>query len=460
MLIGVGEANEPAEAIDLMTVAAQRAIADSGARKAKALPLDAVIVPRGSWPYEDPGKEIARRLGAPEARSILGDLGVSQQGLISAALHMIVVGDAEVVLVVGGESRRWSATGGYVTLGGVADLTLQRPLDFVDELEVAAGIAFPAVRSYALLQRAFDHQMGWSEEEAATSMNTLWSSMSHVAANTGAAAFAAPVDQGFLGTEGPENRRMAAPYLKWHCSQWNVDDAAALVMCSKSAALRLGLEPSAALHPHVALESTHALPVIRRDQLSRWPAMELLGQRAAAHLACRLGVLDIVDLYSCFPVAVMIQSLELGIPLEPAPTLTGGMTFAGGPFNNYALSSHVTAAQRLRSKTGSLGLITTVSGLLTKPGLGVWSTEPPHQGLLLADLCDDAARTTRSVNCVPFDAHSNLVIESSTAFEDNERLRSVVIGRDEEGQRHLAVFDDETSFHRFTEASCIGEELR
>ena len=460
VLIGVGGAREPAEAIDLMVLAAERAVGDSGARSDTNVPLDAVIVPQGSWPYRDPGREIARRLGSPQARSVLGDLGVSQQGLISAAMEMIMRGDAAIVLVVGGESRRWSTDGGYVDLDGVPDLRLERPHDFVDQLEIDAGIAFPAVRSYALLQRAFDHRIGRGDAPSSEAVSTLWASMSRVAAAAGTQAFEAPRDSDFLATPSPENRLMAAPYMKWHCSQWNLDDASALLLCSEEAARELRLDPSAALHPLVALESTHSLPVIRREELGRWPAMEVLGRRSSEHLGVSLRDIELIDLYSCFPVAVMLQAHELGLALDPVPTLTGGMTFAGGPFNNYVLDSHVAMARALRSRPGARGLVTSVSGLLTKPGLGIWSTEPSSNGVLLADLDAEAEAATSAVACGAFEPGGNLTIESSTAFLEGEAPRSIVIGRDGSGRRSLAVLDDDASFDRFSARSCIGEDLR
>ena len=71
--------------------------------------------------------------------------------------------------------------------------------------------------------------------------------------------------------------------------------------------------------------------------------------------------------------AAEAQAAELGISLDRRLTETGGMAFGGGPFNNYVLQSTVAVARCLRQSTGARGLVTTVSGLLTKPGLSVWS---------------------------------------------------------------------------------------
>ena len=81
-------------------------------------------------------------------------------------------------------------------------------------------------------------------------------------------------------------------------------------------------------------------------------------------------------LYSCFPAAVRVQQRMLGLDRSTTPTVTGGMAFAGGPFNNFVLQSMVPVIRRLRAEPGALAVVTTVSGLLTKPGIGVWSATP------------------------------------------------------------------------------------
>ncbi len=78
--------------------------------------------------------------------------------------------------------------------------------------------------------------------------------------------------------------------------------------------------------------------ISHRPELHRSPAIALAGQ-AALDLA-GIGIDDIasVDLYSCFPAVVQMAAYELGLatddPGRPL-TLTGGLTFGGGPGNNY-----------------------------------------------------------------------------------------------------------------------------
>ncbi|MFP6835911.1 MAG: hypothetical protein VB948_07355, partial [Pseudomonadales bacterium] len=96
--------------------------------------------------------------------------------------------------------------------------------------------------------------------------------------------------------------------------------------------------------------------------------------------------LDFVDVYSCFPVAVQVAAEEIGLDLTRPLTITGGLTFAGGPLNDYVMHSIATAVERARAQPGAKGLITANGGYLTKHAFGVYSTEPPaatyqHQDL-------------------------------------------------------------------------------
>ena len=135
------------------------------------------------------------------------------------------------------------------------------------------------------------------------------------------------------------------------------------------------------------------------------------------------------------------------------------MTFGGGPFNNYVLGSTATLADRLRSTSATTGLITTVSGLLTKPGLAIWSKTPPEEPAQIADLGAEAARRTRRIPCTPLLGGQSLTIESSTAWAEDAETTAAIIGIDDEGDRRLAVRHDFAAFERFSASGCIGEQL-
>ena len=97
--------------------------------------------------------------------------------------------------------------------------------------------------------------------------------------------------------------------------------------------------------------------------------------------------------------AVQVAAAELGLDTARPLTVTGGLTFAGGPLNNYVMHSIARMAQLLRASRGSRGLITANGGFLSTHAFGVYATEPPPEGFRYANPQDeiDAAAPPRKV---------------------------------------------------------------
>ena len=457
VIAGAGVAHESAEALDLMEHAARHAASDAG-NAALLRSIDTIITPRGTWNYDDPGRALARRVGADTATTIVGELGVSQQGLMNEAIDLVARRASRAVLVVGGESRRHNREQPYSEAVGPPDRTMDRPLDFVDPLEIEVGLAFPAVRSYALIQQALASAQGLDDQASADKTAALWATFSAVASRNPRAAFGEQRTAAFLATASRTNQILATPYLRWHASQWSVDQAAALIITSVEHLGALGADPSQAIHAHVALESSHVVPLARRRNLASWPAMGVLGHAAGHHLGISLDDIAHREVYSCFPVAVAVQAAELGLSTNRDLTLTGGMAFAGGPFNSFVLQSTAAMVPALRGDPGSLGLVTTVSGLLTKPGLAVWSTEAYAGGTLSGDLGAEAGRRTATIELDPHPS-GRLVVETSTTFTDDDGPRGIAFARGADDRRSIISTRDPSLVESFSSVEAIGTTI-
>jgi acetyl-CoA C-acetyltransferase len=173
--------------------------------------------------------------------------------------------------------------------------------------------------------------------------------------------------------------------------------------------------------------------------------MEVLGTAAAARIGRSLGAAEIIEVYSCFPAAVRVQQRALALDVDGTPTITGGMAFAGGPFNNFVLQATAAVVAAARARPGALGVVTTVSGLLTKPGIGVWSVRSDGQPLLLADLADAARANTEVVDVVEtlggYGGKATVVTYTAT-FDGLEPLRTVALCDTGDGRRCVALSDD------------------
>jgi acetyl-CoA C-acetyltransferase len=451
VLVAVGAASGDAEATELMARALLAAGADAGSAGVLEA-VDRIAVPQGSWSYPDPARLVAARVGASGARTHLAELGIPQQTLINDALAAIVAGTSEVAVVVGGEAKLWSrdqARSGREAReadqpGVVPDVVHRRRGPIVEPVEVAHRLWDPA-QQYAMIDNALRAAEGRTLAQHRAEIAELWSRFNRVAGTNPDAAFPRPMDAGQIDTPSSDNRPLAFPYNKWHSTQWTVNQAAALVLCSLEAAVRLGAATDRWVFPLAGLESSQAVSLLRRGQPHTWPAMEVLGRAAAARLGRPLAEAEVVEVYSCFPAAVRVQQRALGLDLAAAPTVTGGMTFAGGPFNNFVLQAMVPVIDAVRSEPGALGVVTTVSGLLTKPGIGVWSAVPDGRPLMLGDLFDEAESATDLVDVVEkLDGYEGdaTIVTYTVTFEGMDPVRTVALCDTADGRRCVAVSED------------------
>ena len=454
VLIGVGAAHqrlaEPGAGLDttgLMTEAVRAALDDTGTA-AVASRVGWIGATRGlSW-LPDAARRISESLGVT-AHTVAADVGIPQQTLVNRAFDAIRSGAVDVAIVCGGETkfRDDTAKRAGVELPGHGQDGLEPDTHMAPEGEIVArpeieiGAVAP-VQQYAMIDSARRAAEGWTLDEHRDDIAAIWSRFNEVAQHNPRADFGAPMTASEIRDPSPTNRPIAFPYNKWHNSQWGVDQASAMVFCSEATAAELGVDRATWVYPHVGLESSLSLSLSRRAELHRWPAMRVLGERAATHVGRSVAEMDHVELYSCFPVAVRVQQRELGLDPDGTPTLTGGMAFAGGPFNNFVYQATVDMIERVRSEPGSYGAVTAVSGLLTKPALAVWSTEKPASGLLIGDLVDEARAATVEVP-LDEDPDGRGTIATYTVLYDRDTPASVsaIIDLDS-GARAVAKLDD------------------
>ena len=164
-----------------------------------------------------------------------------------------------------------------------------------------------------------------------------------------------------------------------------------------------------------------------------------------------------MDLYSCFPTVVQCAAQVMGInPLDESRvlTLTGGLTFGGGPGNNYVTHSIATMVERLRASAPQLGLVTALGWYSTKHAWGIYANEPP--------LRFQFANVQATVNALPRVTLSHqdgpVTIESYVVShrKDGSRKKLVVATRHRDHSRSWARSDDEDLMAAFEEQEFIG----
>ena len=439
----VSQAQEP---IQLMIQAVQDA-----AKDAHIDALDnttSVRVVRGIWGYQNPAKAIAEAIGAPGAETGITPYGgnfvqttVNQSALdIQAGKHdLIVISGAEC-----GNTQAKAAKAGvelnWQELPGTPDVSMGEEVEMRHDAEKAVRLGRP-IQIYPIFETALRHHSGLGVDDHLEKISELWASFSAVAAENPNAWIRDAKSAEEIRTPSNINRPISYPYAKFLNSNNNVDQGAALIMCSVGKAKALGIPQDRWLYPWAGTDAHDHYFVSNRDNLYSSPAIRIAGNRCMELAGVEVSDIDRVDVYSCFPVAVQVAARELNLDTNKPLTVTGGLTWAGGPLNNYVMHSIARMADLLRASPGERGLITANGGYLTKHAFGVYSTEPPAQAYQHEDL-------QKQVDAQPFrevehNQNGAAQVEGYCVMYGAEGPeRAFVAARTEEDKRSWAVVED------------------
>ena len=476
VIVGVGQTSQraaPAEAsapIDLLVEAARAAERDAGAAllaRADVVAVVAIV----SWPYPDPGALVARRLGIEPAATMVSTVGGnSPQLLIDELADAITRGDCDVALIGGAEAMytrwrarrdppvdlKWEDGGDPPCRRIVGD---DRPGASPYE---EAHLALTPTMVYPLFETALRAEAGETVTAHRDRISALWARFSEVAATNPAAWTRRPLTAEEIRTVGPANRMIVAPYPKLMCSNIDVDQGAAVILCSYAAARSAGVADDRMVFLHAAAEAHDHWHFTERDSLTRSPAIAAVTREALATAGLGTGDLAHLDLYSCFPAAVQIGRRELGIPVDdPRPlTVTGGLGFAGGPVNNYPTHAVARMVEVLRAEPGSFGLTTALGWYVTKHAAAVWSTVPPRNPFATRHpQAEVDARPRRAVAGL-IDAEATIEA-TAVAFErDGEPSVALVSLLLDDGRRALADARDPDVLRSMTDEAWEGRRVR
>lgn len=457
ILIGVAQVSQrqadPAQAkepLDLMLQATRAAELDTQCANLLEK-TNSVRVVRGLWPYKNPAKVVAQSIGATNAQTMLTPYGGNfVQSTINQSALDIQTGHQDIIVITGAECGYTQAKAAkakfdlnWLEAPGEPDAIIGEDKPMVHAAEKTIRVGQP-IRMYPVFEIALRHHLGESVSEHIERVSQLWASFSAVAKDNPNAWIRDPLSAEEIRTPSAANRAVSYPYPKFMNSNNNVDQGAAVIMCSVSKAKALGIPESQWVYPWAGTDAHDHLAVSHRDNLYSSPAIRLAGNRCLELAGVEAGQLDTVDLYSCFPVAVQIAARELGLTKRTPLTVTGGLTFAGGPLNNYVMHAVCRTVDLARTTPGSKGLVTANGGFLTKHAFGVYSTEAPSKPFQHQDL-------QAEVDKLP--AREALLEYSGPATVEGY---SVMFGNDGPEVAHIACMTPEG---KRTWANCHDQEV-
>jgi acetyl-CoA C-acetyltransferase len=486
VLVGVGQAEQrpddptsALEPIDLLLRAASAALDDCGAGSAIVAALDTIaVVQMVSWHYPDPGSLLGRRLGREDLpRTVTTTTGGnSPQMLLNELADDVAAGRSRAALLGGSECvfTRWRARREpKAWLDWTVDDAPACPLVLGDdrpgssEYELA-HLANAPTTVYPLLETALRATTGRSVDEHQQVVSELWSEFAAVAAANPHAWSRTAWSPEEIRTPSAANRMVTFPYPKRLCANIDVDQAAALLLCSYETALDLGISRDLMVFPCAGADAHDHYFFSTREHLSAAPAIGVAARAALG--ACDLGIDDVArfDLYSCFPAAVELSMAAIGLrgraggDARPL-TVTGGLGFAGGPANDYPTHAIARMVEECRADPGSIGLVHALGWYATKHSVGIYGSEPPSAGFTRVDPAVTQAEADAAPAREVAGSHRGHASIEATAvvFErDGAPAVAVVSLLTDDGRRVLANTRDPDVMQSMTVEAWEGRRVR
>ncbi len=192
MITGWGQVTQPKQAsppymepIDMMERAARDAAAQAGLGALASIDTILVVRPQSRVPQQ-PGQELARRLGiAPRRIELSGIGGQVPQQYVNRAAGLLARGEAETVLLVGAETyyprSQDAVRGEQALIQGIPDDYGEEDAVGSNALEMRHGLSLP-IHGFPLFEVALWAQSGLTREQWLAKVGGMWAGFSEVAA--------------------------------------------------------------------------------------------------------------------------------------------------------------------------------------------------------------------------------------------------------------------------------------
>jgi len=430
VIIGVGQythriesLNDVREPVDLLEEALRTALDDTGSSNAAGA-LEQLGVVQGLWSYPDPGRTVLDRVGAGAARSFTIEMGgnMLQAALLDAA-NQIAAGSLQMAAVSGTEAhysrKKLKAAGEKFAMSGTDLAPGERwgpVLDMENDHEEANGFDRP-FRVYSLFESALRSAAGRSVDDHRAVLGDLWSRFSAVASSNPHAWTQRALTSDEVAAATAANRMVSFPYTKSMIANPAVNQAAVIVLASAGKARELGVPADRCVFIGPAASANDTLRFSNRNRFDESPAVDAIGTSVMARAEMTANEFDHIDLYSCFPSMVQISAKALGLPLDRDLTVTGGLSFFGGPLNSYVAHAIVSTVERLRADPATTGLVHGNGGFCTKHNLVAYAGDPDRFAYGHDDLRGEVDLSPRHVD----EAFTGTAtIESATVVHDRD----------------------------------------
>lgn len=477
IIIGVAQFTQPKvtenplDPLKLIAKVCRLAITDTGIKNINENIDTVYVVYIRTWSYEDAPGELSEILGIkPSIKLYSSAGGNTSQKLINQAAINITEGKSKMVLITGGEA--WYSTSRARKSEVILNWPRRKESKYVEgglwkdlsEFENNYRLFIPSV-SYALFETALRAASGRSLEEHQQHIGRLFEHFSKIASKNPYAWLKEPYSAQEIITPTTENRNVNHPYTKYMCSNPFTDQAGAILLTTQEFAKELNINPHKWVFPMGGADLQNIFNVTQRPNLINSPAVKHASRLSLTQAGLKIADINLFDLYSCFPSMVQIILNELEIKeQDPRPlTVTGGLPFFGGPWNNYSLHPVITAVDLIRKNRSLKIMIIANGGYNTKQSVGIYGKEPPIKSWSISEISEPQKEILKEKLPKPVkEANGILTIEAYTIIykRDGTPDLGIVIGFLENGSRTLAVLkEDSKTLENLSQQELVGKKF-
>ncbi|MFX1499512.1 MAG: hypothetical protein ACFFDH_00955 [Promethearchaeota archaeon] len=465
------DVDHPLDPLTLIANASRKAIVMLGVDGLRDFVDTLYMSTISSWSYEDASEKLSDLLGIkPVQKHIAPISGNTPQLLVNKAARAISLNENKVILIAGGEAAysKYRADKGNITLDWpeLPTTTINKMQEATNYYSSKFEVSYKLTAAryiYALIETALRAESDRSLKEHLDSIGKRYERFSKIASENPYAWEQNPYNAKEIITPNSNNRIICHPYTKRMVANLYVDQAAALIITNEKIATNLGIDRKNWVYPMGGADLNNIRYITQRPRLYNSPAIREVSKLALKQAGLKLSEIDAFDLYSCFPCMVEIAQQEIGIP-EDDPrdlTITGGLSFFGGPLSSYSMHPIVTGIELIRKKPNMKIMILANGGFNTSESIGIYGSEPPAKAWTRQVPNDIQQKIESEVLPEPIEeANGNLTIEAYTIIYDRKGLPEygVIIGLLESGERTLAfISEDSEKLLNLEEQELIGK---
>ncbi len=388
----------------------------------------------------NPPQSVATRIGAaPEHRIYSVTGGNEPQSLLLEFFADLQAGRRDCVLLCGAEAIKNQRNAER------KGLALNWTEEFDEPLEdrgFGVWVASEQERNNALIAPVFYYQLleefrrqkqGLSREDYQAQMAKLLTSLNAVAVDNPYAQFPGALSEDDILSAD----LITHLYTKRMVAQDSVNQGAALILTTVAKARELGIPKTNWVYLHGGAEGMDLDISVRPDpSVSEMAAA--VTRRTFDMAGKSIDDIALLDIYSCFPVAVTAISEAMGLPSDGSRplTLTGGLPYFGGPGNNYSMHALAEMWRQVRLDPSQYAYVHANGGLLSKHAGGIFSCQPGNVNWATEET--SISQSTLQARDLDEQPNSGTVISYTINYMGGEAVQAVVLCETDEGARFVS----------------------